>query len=80
MQLLPVRIEINGTTYKRGWGDTMFPLEPGRYQVTVFCRWLVNPHFGRNSIVVDVLPGKRSVVKWRTPLTVFEKGEIQQLD
>jgi hypothetical protein len=74
-----VKVEINGTTYKCGWGETAFPLEPGRYQVTVSCRWLVFPHLGRNSIVLDVLPRKRSVVQWRPALTVFQKGKIEQL-
>jgi len=79
IQLVRVKIEINGTTYKCGWGETAFPLEPGRYQVTVSCRWLVFPHLGRNSIVLDVLPGKRSVVRWTPSLTAFQKGKIEQL-
>jgi hypothetical protein len=79
LQLVKVQIEINETLYKRKWGETLFPLEPGRYQISVSCRWLFYPHLGRNSIVIDLSPGETAIVQWRPPLTVFQRGAIEQL-
>jgi hypothetical protein len=79
LQVVRVKIEINGMIYKCQWGDTLFHLEPGRYEVSVSCRWLFYSHLGLNSIEVTVLQGRTAIVQWTPPILAFHRGVIQQL-
>jgi hypothetical protein len=79
LELVQVNVEINGAVYRCPWGETTFPLAPGRYQVTVSCPWMFYRHLGRNSIMVDVPPGQPAIVQWTAPPFAFQKGKIHLL-
>lgn len=68
---------INGSPAITGqWKQNTVPVPPGRYQVTVWVKYLFAPRMGLSSIVVDVPPGAAAVITWRAPLTIFGTGRI----
>ena len=80
LELVSVIIQVDGTPHKREWGDSFFPLPPGRHEVEVWSRWTFFRHYGRNSTTVDVDPGVVQWIQWTAPASVFQKGRIVHLD
>lgn len=79
LDFVSVTIEIDGVPHKCGWGDSFFTLPPGRYEVQVSCRWMLERHFGRNALTVEVEQGNVTSIQWTAPLTAFQKGSITRM-
>jgi hypothetical protein len=80
LELVSVTIQVDGIPHKRRWGDSFFPLPPGRHEVEVWSRWTFFRHYGRNNATVDVNPGVVQWIQWTAPASVFQKGRIDRLD
>jgi hypothetical protein len=77
VQFVSVSVQINGEVRKIKWGDTFFPVPPGRYEVQIWCRWFFSK-LGLSTVTIDVAPGKVSKIVWKVPGSTFGKGEITQ--
>lgn len=76
LELVSVTIQVDGIPHKCKWGDTFFPLPPGRHEVEVWSRWSFFRHYGRNDTTVDINQGVVHWIQWTAPATVFQKGRI----
>ena len=71
------RIAVNGQASIVRWGVTSIPVVPGRYQIEVWTHYLLYSQMGRNSVVVDVVPGTCTRIHWKGPWAAFTKGPIR---
>ncbi|WP_375489405.1 DUF2510 domain-containing protein [uncultured Jatrophihabitans sp.] len=68
---------VNGSPPTAGrWKQNTVPVPAGRYEVTVWVKYLFRPQMGMSSVLVDVPPGGAAVITWRAPLTIFGSGAI----
>ena len=72
-------VVINGYAYRTKWGTQSWPLQPGRYTIEVFFKYLFLARAGPASIVVDVHPGRVTCLSYEMTVPwVFAKGSIRQ--
>jgi hypothetical protein len=76
-RLAPVVVVINGTSMGAQWGTQFYPLEPGRYTIGCFTKYLFTQRCGWNTIDVDIYPGQVVRVTWTAPHITFMKGPIR---
>jgi hypothetical protein len=75
--LFKTNITVDGVSTVQRWGEHFFPVSPGAHQVTVSFRYLLGRAMGENSTAVEVAPGQRSLVLYRSPFLVFMRGSIK---
>lgn len=71
------RIEIDGVAHKKYWGTHFFELAPGSHTICIYFRYIFMSACGRNSISVNVEPGKVTQVSYYMPPWMLAKGSIR---
>jgi hypothetical protein len=69
-------VVINGAPQRLKWGTHFVPLAPGQYHIEVFFPYMLMRKCGRNTIDVNVQPGRVHKVSYYAPLLMFMKGSL----
>jgi hypothetical protein len=71
------KILLNGDqTPVWGWGRTVLPLAPGRYDVHVHVPYIFPKQAGRADYEVAVDPGQLVELEYRAPFFTFSRGSL----
>jgi hypothetical protein len=69
-------VTINGRRHYCSWGEHLFEVEPGDYEVTVSYPWFFKAHGGMASVRVSVGPGETKRIRYRPSISIPVRGKI----
>lgn len=75
-KIFPVLVEIDRVPTKGSWGDNFFPVAPGPHRVAVAVKYYWFLPVGKNDVDVQVNPGQRVQVNYKTHFFWFVQGKI----
>jgi len=71
-------VEIDGQSFKAGWGTRVFPVMPGQHTVKIFFKYFFMSQCGANSATVMVPPGQTARINYFMPPLMTLPGSISE--
>jgi hypothetical protein len=75
-RLFTPTIEINGVKERKPWGEHVFTVPPGDYEVSVSYPWLLSPECGKNTVRVHLGVGEARKVRYCAGFIRYLPGKI----
>jgi hypothetical protein len=80
LYLCTPRIEVDGEVFIKPWGTHFIPLDPGRYDISIYFPYLFMSRCGEARIRIKLRAGEVARIEFWMPPWMMMGGSIREVD